>query len=120
MSGDLAIFSADDVVPYERPPLSKSFLAGKDSKESVLISPPGFYETHGIDIRRNTTITSIDSERKLLQTAAEDFAFEKLVRDRSTGPHARRPWCFAAKRAVSPQTPSGFANAQRKQSALSS
>jgi NADPH-dependent 2,4-dienoyl-CoA reductase/sulfur reductase-like enzyme len=79
-SGDLAIVSADDAVPYERPPLSKSFLAGKDSEESVLISPPDFYETHGIDIRRNTTITSVDSERKRLQTAAgEDLAFEKLV-----------------------------------------
>ena len=79
-SGDLAIVSADDVVPYERPPLSKGFLAGKDSEESILISPPDFYETHGIDIRRNTTITAVDSERKRLQTAAgEDLAFEKLV-----------------------------------------
>lgn len=48
-SGDLAIVSADDALPYERPPLSKSFLAGKDSEESVLINPPGFYPTHGID-----------------------------------------------------------------------
>ena len=30
-SGELAILSADNAVPYERPPLSKSFLAGKDS-----------------------------------------------------------------------------------------
>jgi 3-phenylpropionate/trans-cinnamate dioxygenase ferredoxin reductase component len=79
-SGDLAIVSADDVVPYERPPLSKGFLAGKDSEESVLISPPDFYEKHGIHIRRDTTITSLDPERKRLRTAAgEEFAFEKLV-----------------------------------------
>ena len=31
--GELAILSADNVVPYERPPLSKSFLAGKDSED---------------------------------------------------------------------------------------
>jgi hypothetical protein len=29
--GQLAIVSADEAVPYERPPLSKSFLAGKDN-----------------------------------------------------------------------------------------
>lgn len=28
--GELAIVSADEALPYERPPLSKGFLAGKD------------------------------------------------------------------------------------------
>ena len=60
-SGDLAIVSADDAFPYERPPLSKSFLAGKDSEESVLISPPEFYSSHGIEIRRNTTVEAVDA-----------------------------------------------------------
>ena len=31
--GELAILSADTVLPYERPPLSKGFLAGKDGTE---------------------------------------------------------------------------------------
>ena len=29
-SGELAIISAEAALPYERPPLSKGFLAGKD------------------------------------------------------------------------------------------
>jgi NADPH-dependent 2,4-dienoyl-CoA reductase/sulfur reductase-like enzyme len=79
-SGDLAIISGDDVVPYERPPLSKGFLAGKDPEESILINPPDFYESRGIDMRRNTMITSVDVQRKSLRTAdGEGFAFEKLV-----------------------------------------
>ena len=79
-SGDLAIISADDAVPYERPPLSKSFLAGKDTEQSVLISQPDFYARHGIDFRRNTNVVSIDAQRKRLETeSGEDFAFEKLV-----------------------------------------
>jgi NADPH-dependent 2,4-dienoyl-CoA reductase/sulfur reductase-like enzyme len=79
-SGDLAIVSADEALPYERPPLSKSFLAGKDTEDSVLISPPGFYETHGIDVRRNTLIDSLDAGRKRLRTASGDeLAFEQLV-----------------------------------------
>ena len=88
-SGDLAIVSADDALPYERPPLSKGYLAGKDSEESVLISPQDFYQTHGIDVRRNTPIVSLDAERKRLKTAAgEDLAFEKLVF--ATGSQVRR------------------------------
>ena len=36
--GELSIVSADNALPYERPPLSKSFLAGKDDEQSVLIN----------------------------------------------------------------------------------
>ncbi len=79
-SGDLAIVSSDDAPPYERPPLSKSFLAGKDTELSVLVSPPEFYDKHGIDLRLGTKIIVIDPQRKRLQAeSGEEFAFEKLV-----------------------------------------
>ena len=35
--------SADSSIPYERPPLSKGFLAGKDTEASILISTDDFY-----------------------------------------------------------------------------
>jgi hypothetical protein len=41
-AGELGIVSADNALPYERPPLSKSFLAGKDNEQSVLINPKAF------------------------------------------------------------------------------
>ena len=40
--GELAILSADTAIPYERPPLSKGFLAGKDSEDSIRINPERF------------------------------------------------------------------------------
>ena len=46
--GQLAVLSADDAVPYERPPLSKGFLAGKNSEDAIKISPEDFYKEHGI------------------------------------------------------------------------
>ena len=51
--GELGIVSADNALPYERPPLSKSFLAGKDNEQSVLIRPERFYREHGIGIHLN-------------------------------------------------------------------
>src|SRR5436190_14549339 len=33
--GDLTIVSADSALPYERPPLSKTFLSGKDTAEAI-------------------------------------------------------------------------------------
>lgn len=79
-SGDLTIVSADDAVPYERPPLSKGFLAGKDSQESIRINPIEFYAEHGIDLRLRVEVESVDTAAKRLRIkGAGELAFDKLV-----------------------------------------
>ena len=78
--GDLAILSADSAIPYERPPLSKGFLAGKDSEDSIRINPDDFYRDHGIELRLNCEISSVDPARKRLTLASGgDYGFEKLI-----------------------------------------
>jgi NADPH-dependent 2,4-dienoyl-CoA reductase/sulfur reductase-like enzyme len=78
--GELIILSADTAVPYERPPLSKGFLAGRDSEESVRINPESFYKEHGIDIRLGTRVASVDPGRKRLSLASGgEVGFESLV-----------------------------------------
>jgi len=79
-AGELAIVSADDALPYERPPLSKGFLAGKDSEDAVLIQGADFYATHGIEVKLNTRVTSIDvRDRRLRTSSGDDYGFEKLI-----------------------------------------
>jgi NADPH-dependent 2,4-dienoyl-CoA reductase/sulfur reductase-like enzyme len=76
----LAIVSADQALPYERPPLSKSFLAGKDNEQSVLINQESFYRKHGIDIHLNLQVQSIDlSGKRLLGKSGQEFGFKKLI-----------------------------------------
>lgn len=78
--GELGLVSADSALPYERPPLSKSFLAGKDNEQSVLISPESFYREHGIGIHLNTPIERIDiAGKRLLAGSGEEFRFAKLI-----------------------------------------
>jgi NADPH-dependent 2,4-dienoyl-CoA reductase/sulfur reductase-like enzyme len=78
--GELTIVSADTSVPYERPPLSKGFLAGKDTEESVRISPAEFYSQHGIELLLNREVKDIDTTGKVLHlSSGADLAFEKLV-----------------------------------------
>jgi NADPH-dependent 2,4-dienoyl-CoA reductase/sulfur reductase-like enzyme len=87
-AGDLAIVSADDEVPYERPPLSKGFLAGKDALESIRINPPAFYPEHGINLRLGCEIESVDAGAKLLHMKrGGELGFDKLVV--ATGARAR-------------------------------
>jgi NADPH-dependent 2,4-dienoyl-CoA reductase/sulfur reductase-like enzyme len=78
--GDLAILSADTAEPYERPPLSKGFLAGKDTEEGIRINPQGFYREHGIELRLGCRISGVDPARRRLSLASgAEFGFEKLI-----------------------------------------
>ena len=77
---ELAIVSADMVLPYERPPLSKGFLLGKDSEDSIRISPEEFYREHGIDVRLSCTVQAVDAKgKKLGLSTGGELGFDKLV-----------------------------------------
>src|SRR5215469_3517897 len=78
--GELAILSADNVVPYERPPLSKSFLAGKDSEDAIKINSEDFYKKHGIELRLECEVASVNVKRRqLILNDADEFEFRKLI-----------------------------------------
>jgi NADPH-dependent 2,4-dienoyl-CoA reductase/sulfur reductase-like enzyme len=78
--GELTIVSSDTEVPYERPPLSKGFLGGKDSEDSIRINPPSFYPEHGIDLRLRTDVDGVDAARRTLHLrSGDEISFEKLV-----------------------------------------
>ncbi len=79
-SGDLTILSADDALPYERPPLSKGFLAGKETEDSIRINSQAFYDQHGIEVRLQSRISSLNAANKRLALASgEELGFEKLI-----------------------------------------
>jgi 3-phenylpropionate/trans-cinnamate dioxygenase ferredoxin reductase subunit len=79
-SGELAILSADSSIPYERPPLSKGFLAGKDTEEAIRINPEDFYRKQGIEVRLGCEVSAVDSRRKrLILKSGHEFGFDKLI-----------------------------------------
>ncbi len=78
--GELAILSADGSVPYERPPLSKGFLAGHDAEDSIRINAEAFYREHGIDLKLGWEVRGVDAARKVLHLkSGDEWGFEKLV-----------------------------------------
>jgi NADPH-dependent 2,4-dienoyl-CoA reductase/sulfur reductase-like enzyme len=88
-SGELAIISADTALPYERPPLSKGFLAGKDDETSILINSADWYREHGIELRVDSVIERIDPNKKLLRSnSGEEFECQHLLL--ATGARARK------------------------------
>jgi len=68
--GNLAIVTAENALPYERPPLSKGFLAGKEKAGDIQISEAAFYRKHGIAVYRNVSVEKVDFRRHRLHSAS--------------------------------------------------
>jgi NADPH-dependent 2,4-dienoyl-CoA reductase/sulfur reductase-like enzyme len=79
-AGELHIVSADNSIPYERPPLSKGFLAGKDPEAGIFINTEDFYRKHGIEVQLNCVAECVDPERKTIRLrSGAEIGFEKLI-----------------------------------------
>ena len=75
--GRLTMIDGDADAPYDRPPLSKSFLAGKS--ESVALRSAGFYEEHGIELVR-ATVSALDARDRRVHVAnGSSFAYDALL-----------------------------------------
>src|SRR5690606_13988795 len=81
--------------PYERPPLSKEYLAREKAFDRLYIRPPGFWADKGIDLRLDTEVTAIDPDaRQATLNSGETIAYSCLIW--ATGGDARRLSCSGA------------------------
>jgi NAD(P)H-nitrite reductase large subunit len=86
---NLAIVTAENTLPYERPSLSKSFLAGKEAASDIEISDAAFYREHGITIFRSFSVEKVDFRRRRLQNSSgKVIGFDQLLI--ATGSSVRR------------------------------
>src|SRR6266567_8270196 len=58
--GEIVLLGAEPERPYERPPLSKGYLLGNDSRDSVYVHAADWYAENGVDLREGVTVTGID------------------------------------------------------------
>jgi NADPH-dependent 2,4-dienoyl-CoA reductase/sulfur reductase-like enzyme/nitrite reductase/ring-hydroxylating ferredoxin subunit len=78
--GELTMISPDDAPPYDRPNVSKDYLAGQAPEEWMPLRGPEFYADNGIDLQLRTTIDRIDTEkRRVLAQDGRTFAFDRLL-----------------------------------------
>jgi len=58
--GPVTLVCEEPGLPYQRPPLSKAFLAGSFERERLTLKPAEFYRTQDIDVRTGVRCTEID------------------------------------------------------------
>ena len=78
-AGSIAIITAEPELPYERPPLSKEYLAGEKSFERMLLRPPAFWAERQVDIHTGTRVTAVDAAAQRLETSAGGISYGHLV-----------------------------------------
>ncbi|MGW0733774.1 NAD(P)/FAD-dependent oxidoreductase [Streptomyces sp. NPDC002851] len=75
--------------PYERPPLSKGFLLGKEERDSVFVHDPAWYAQHDIELHLGLPAVAIDRDRKTVRLGDGTVVrYDKLLL--ATGAEPRR------------------------------
>lgn len=66
-AGRITLLGAEALAPYQRPPLSKSFLLGGLDTDALLLRPKHFFSDQAIDLRLASPVAGIDVARARLQ-----------------------------------------------------
>jgi len=88
-AGKLTLIGAEPLPPYQRPPLSKKYLAGALERERLLIRPAGFFADHAVATHFGRRVTDIaPRERHVRLDDGVVVPFDALLL--ATGSHPRR------------------------------
>ncbi|PJM97086.1 NAD(P)/FAD-dependent oxidoreductase [Streptomyces sp. CB01373] len=76
--------------PYERPPLSKGYLLGKEERDSVFVHEPAWYAQNDIELHLGQTVVAIDRAAKTVHYGDDGthVRYDKLLL--ATGAEPRR------------------------------
>ena len=78
--GRIVLIGDEPALPYQRPPLSKSYLAGESTLDELWLRPEAFYEKQQIDLVIGDTVTAIDRPgRRLRLASGSEIACDHLV-----------------------------------------
>ncbi len=93
--GSITVVGDEPYVPYERPPLSKSFLAGDVTEERMFMRPAAFYADKHITLMQQATVARIDrAGHRVLLSDGASLPYSKLVL--ATGGRVRKMMCPGA------------------------
>src|SRR6185312_6364719 len=78
--GSILLVGREPDPPYDRPPLSKGYLQGKDPRESALFQTADWYAEQQIEVLTRTSAMKLDlSQRTVKLSNKEEVAFGKAL-----------------------------------------
>ena len=92
--GGITVIGEEPAPPYQRPPLSKAYLAGELDEDRLYVRPREFYDEADIAMRLGTRAEAIDLEGARVATTTGDVPYDRLVL--ATGTRPRKLSCEGA------------------------
>jgi 3-phenylpropionate/trans-cinnamate dioxygenase ferredoxin reductase subunit len=78
--GEILLIGDEPHLPYQRPPLSKKYLAGEMPRERLLLRQAGWYEKNRITLRLDLSAVAIDRNAKTVSlSGGETIAYDELA-----------------------------------------
>jgi 3-phenylpropionate/trans-cinnamate dioxygenase ferredoxin reductase subunit len=88
--GQIVLFAEEEHLPYERPPLSKEYLAHKKSLTDFTVQSSDWYRDHNVDLRLGSRVSAVNpAEHTVALPDGSTMRYEKLLL--ATGSASRRP-----------------------------
>jgi 3-phenylpropionate/trans-cinnamate dioxygenase ferredoxin reductase subunit len=79
-TGKLAVVGDEPWLPYQRPPLSKKFLAGALERDRLVLRPQQFYAEHSVDTHLGRRVKEISrGARRILLDDGSTLAYDALL-----------------------------------------
>lgn len=76
----ILMIGRDSAPPYERPPLSKEYLAGDKAFERIMIRPEKFWADKGVDLKLGAGVSDVDwMKHELTLTDGSTVGYRKLI-----------------------------------------
>ncbi|MBQ0719713.1 MAG: FAD-dependent oxidoreductase [Gammaproteobacteria bacterium] len=94
-TGRVVLIGDEPVLPYQRPPLSKTYLAGELAKERLFIKPAAFYDKINVERILGKTVSAIDSRQQVISlSSGQCLSYQHLIL--ATGGRVRQLDCPGA------------------------
>lgn len=96
-SGRIVLIGDESTMPYERPPLSKGFIASPDEVPLVHFFEPATYASERIEVITGVRVEELDLRAaRLMMSFGGSLPFDRLIL--ATGSRPRRPLLPGAER----------------------
>jgi 3-phenylpropionate/trans-cinnamate dioxygenase ferredoxin reductase subunit len=78
--GSVALLGDERELPYERPPLSKEYMAGEKPFERILIRPENFWTERNVDMLLGKRVVKVDAQaHKVILSDDSEIGYGKLI-----------------------------------------
>ncbi len=78
--GDILMVGREPDPPYDRPPLSKTYVRGEETREDIMFRPAEWYAEQRVEVLTRTSVTSLDLEARTAKLSNKDeVRFEKAL-----------------------------------------